>query len=73
MQTMTFADLTKFEGDLLGYDAIPEQFKRSYWTLYNSVTEYLDHERGTDAGRLKSQWFGNGAQVSQKALALALA
>jgi phage/plasmid-like protein (TIGR03299 family) len=64
--------LKKFEGDLLGYDAIPVLYRDSYWTLYNAVTEYLDHDRGTDAGRLKSQWFGSGAQMAKQALALAL-
>jgi hypothetical protein len=43
------------------------------WTLYNAVTEYVDHDRGTDANRLNSAWFGSGVAVKDKALALALA
>ena len=65
--------LSKFEGDLLGYDAIPSEFKRTYWTLYNAVTEYIDHERGSDKHRLSSLWTGSGANLKQQALELAVA
>ena len=63
--------MNKFEGQLLGYDAIPERFKRTYWTLYNAVTEYVDHDRGTDAHRMNSAWNGSGTQLKAKALELA--
>jgi len=63
--------LAKFEGDLLGYDAIPGQFKNTWWTLYNAVTEYVDHDRGTDRARMNSAWFGSGASIKAEALDLA--
>jgi phage/plasmid-like protein (TIGR03299 family) len=62
----------KFEGDLLGYDAIPRQFQRTYWTLYNAVTEYIDHERGGDKHRLNSLWMGSGKQIKDRALEMAM-
>lgn len=43
------------------------------WGAYNAVTEYLTHERGTDADRrMDSLMFGNGAALNRKALELAL-
>lgn len=65
--------LAKFEGDLLGYDAIPSHLQRTYWTLYNAVTEYVDHERGSDKHRLQSLWMGSGARLKEQALELAVA
>lgn len=39
------------------------------WGAYNAVNEYLQYERGTDEGkRLDSMWFGEGANLNQKAL-----
>lgn len=56
--------------------------KGSFWSLYNSVTEFVDHERKTrcasksgdssNACRLKSAWFGSGADLKQEAFTLAL-
>jgi phage/plasmid-like protein (TIGR03299 family) len=43
------------------------------WGAYNSVTEYLQHERGRSAdNRLDSAWFGQGATLNQRALQTAL-
>jgi phage/plasmid-like protein (TIGR03299 family) len=45
----------------------------SWFGAYNAVTEYLQHERGSDdARRLDSAWFGNGAELSGRAYELAL-
>jgi len=56
--------------------------KGSYWALYNAVTEYVDHERTTrcskksgdnaDGCRLKSAWFGSGADLKQRAFDVAV-
>lgn len=62
----------KFNGGLIGYSTIPTANRDSYWTLYNAVTEYVDHDRGTDANRLNSAWFGSGSIVKERALELAL-
>jgi len=44
----------------------------TWWGAYNAVTEYIDHDRGTDAEkRLISTWFGQGASIKATALALA--
>ena len=37
------------------------------WDLLNGVTEWVDHARGQDKGRLDSAWFGSGAQLKQRA------
>jgi phage/plasmid-like protein (TIGR03299 family) len=44
------------------------------WRAYNSVTEYVDHVRNqsNDEARVRSAWIGQGAQLKQKALYLAL-
>jgi phage/plasmid-like protein (TIGR03299 family) len=44
------------------------------WSAYNAVTEHLTHVRGSDRdARLNSLWFGSSADVSKRALELALA
>jgi len=44
------------------------------WGAYNAVTEYLTHLRGNNEDtRMDSLWFGNGAQLNQKALDMAIA
>jgi phage/plasmid-like protein (TIGR03299 family) len=44
------------------------------WGAYNAVTDFLSHERGRNAdNRLNSLWFGDSAEVSQRALRLAVA
>jgi hypothetical protein len=42
--------------------------------LLNAVTEYVDHERRARSTeyRLDSAWFGQGAQIKQRALDTAL-
>lgn len=44
------------------------------WGLVNAMTEYVDHHRRarTQDNRLDSAWFGQGAQLKQKALTHAL-
>lgn len=44
------------------------------WGLINAVTQYVDHERRSKSQdhRLDSAWFGQGAQLKQKALEKAL-
>jgi hypothetical protein len=46
---------------------------KTLWDGYNGVTEYLGTEYGrTHATRLDALWFGASAQLSQKALEVAL-
>ena len=44
------------------------------WGLLNAVTEYVDHERRARSNeyRMDSAWFGQGAQIKQRALEVAL-
>ena len=45
----------------------------SLWAAYNSVTEFLQHERGTEAAtRLDSAWFGQSAALNKKAFEVAM-
>jgi hypothetical protein len=45
----------------------------SYWQAYNAITYWLDHERGrNDENRLNASWFGDGQQIRDRALKLAL-
>lgn len=48
--------------------------KNTAWGLLCAVTEFVDHERRarTTAHRLDSAWFGQGANLKQRALANAL-
>ncbi len=58
---------------------LPE-IKHTAWAAVNAVTEYVDHERPTRGHtpeklaerRLRSQWFGSGARLKQRAWQLAL-
>jgi len=44
------------------------------WGLYNSVTDFLSHERGnSDDNRLNSLWYGDSLKVNQRALQVAMA
>jgi hypothetical protein len=61
--------------------------KGSLWSSYNAVTDFIDHERATRvsqgadgskrgderSNRLESAWFGQGAQVKERAWTLARA
>lgn len=43
------------------------------WGAFNAVTEYLTHERGkSDDTRVESQWFGDSAVRTERALMLAI-
>lgn len=43
------------------------------WQFINSVTQWIDHERGRDPGsRLNSAWFGPGEALKRKAYEIAL-
>ena len=51
------------------------EVRYSAWTVYNAVTEFVDHHRPTRAKteqerasrRLQSQWFGSGARLKARA------
>lgn len=58
-----------YEGKLIGADLLPHDKQRSAWALYQSVTEYVDHQRGrTDDSRMESAWFNDGANLKKRAL-----
>jgi hypothetical protein len=64
--------LELFEGRGRGADL--DSAKGTAFGLLNAVTEFVDHERkarNTD-NRLDSAWFGQGANIKQKALEQAL-
>jgi phage/plasmid-like protein (TIGR03299 family) len=64
--------LSLFEGH--GKGSSLSSSKNTAFGLLNAVTEYVDHERRakTNGHRLESAWFGQGANVKQKALEQAL-
>ena len=48
--------------------------RNTYWSAYNGVSEWLGYSRGrSQATRLDSLWFGDGAAVNQAALQVAIA
>jgi phage/plasmid-like protein (TIGR03299 family) len=63
------------------WDQILENFQggrgnqgQTVWDAYNGVTEWIDYHRGRSAAtRLESAWFGDGANLRQKAHEVALA
>ena len=45
----------------------------TWWAAYNSITEYLTHNRGkNNERRLDSLWFGAGVNMNRKALEVGL-
>ncbi len=65
------ATVAKFEA---GKGTENQASRGTYWTAYNAVTEYLNHERGrTEDSRLNSLWFGDSSRVNQQAFNTALA
>jgi phage/plasmid-like protein (TIGR03299 family) len=46
---------------------------QTLWDAYNGVTEWLDYQRGSDANRLDSSWFGASSKTRQLAHSTALA
>jgi phage/plasmid-like protein (TIGR03299 family) len=64
--------ISLFEGDGRGSQLASS--KNTAFGLLNSVTEFIDHEkRARSSGhRMDSAWFGQGANVKQKALGEAL-
>ena len=49
------------------------EIRGTMWAAYNGISEYLQYNRGEDAGgRLDSLWFGQGAQLNKKALDTAI-
>ena len=42
------------------------------WAAYNAVNEYLQYERGNEANRLDSMWFGDSARLNARALQVAM-
>lgn len=45
----------------------------TYWAAYNGVSEWLTHERGHNPdSRMNSLWFGDSANINQRALEIAL-
>jgi phage/plasmid-like protein (TIGR03299 family) len=61
-------------------EAVTERFEsednQNWWTAYNSVQGYLQHEQGSSRssleGRYDKMWFGNKDVLNRKALELAL-
>lgn len=59
---------------ILGVGNDMPSVRGSLWTAYNGVTEWLSHARGNNQDtRLNSLWFGSGADLSKRALEVALA
>jgi phage/plasmid-like protein (TIGR03299 family) len=55
-----------FDGKGMG----AEETGHTKWGLLNAITEYVDHHAPTRSDRMDSAWFGNGAKIKDKALAL---
>jgi phage/plasmid-like protein (TIGR03299 family) len=49
------------------------EIKGTYWAAYNSISEYLQYEKGTDAqARLNNLWFGTSKTILENALSIAV-
>lgn len=49
------------------------EIKGTYWAAYNSISEYLQYEKGTDSEvRLNNLWFGTSKTTLESALAIAV-
>ena len=61
-----------FDGNGRGSDL--ESAQGTAWGMLSAITEYVDHHRQarSNDNRLDSAWFGNGAQMKQRALNSAL-
>lgn len=47
--------------------------RRTLFSAYNAVTEYVQYERGEDSqARLDNTWFGQGMQINKRALEVAV-
>lgn len=54
-----------------GKGSLLQGSKGTLWGMYNAITEYIDHRRGSDAlKREESATIGQGAKVKEKALEL---
>jgi phage/plasmid-like protein (TIGR03299 family) len=64
-----------FDGQAIGSNT--KAFRGTLYGAYNAITEYIDHERGTNTKdtntRLEAMWFGTGNEMREKAFASALA
>jgi hypothetical protein len=59
-----------FDGEAIGSNLVQA---RTRWQFVNSVTQWIDHERGRDASaRLGSALFGFGESLKRKAYTLAI-
>lgn len=59
-----------FDGQAIGSELSEGPTK---WQFINSVTQWIDHERGRDpGGRLNSAWFGPGEVLKRKAYEIAM-
>ncbi len=45
---------------------------KTLWDAYNGVTDWVDHERGTDESRAYNAVAGSGAEIKRRALEVAL-
>lgn len=60
--------LQLFDGDAVGSQLVGQ----SLWGMVNSVTEYVDHERGKQRdSALDAAWFGEGANLKDRAFSVA--
>ncbi len=65
--------LALFTGQARGADFMTDEHRTSAWHLLQAVTEYIDHDRGSDDDkRMTSAWFGQGAKIKQQAQELLL-